>query len=91
MNKTQSTAKKISKKEAKVLVYNKLADALAEFKKDVKPKKFETKLKKASKLFATDIAKATHKHNNGNVKKTHKKVTKNKAEKKQEHETVESN
>jgi hypothetical protein len=89
MNKTQSTAKKISKKEAQVLVYNKLADALAEFKKDVKPKKFETKLKKASKLFATDIAKATHKHSNGKLKKAREKITKTKVEEKHEHETAE--
>jgi hypothetical protein len=83
MKKDQSPAKKISKKEAQVLVYNKLTDALSEYKNDVKPRKFETNLKKASKLFAADIAKASQKHLNG-AKKTQKKVTKDKVEEQQE-------
>jgi hypothetical protein len=45
---------KLSKKEARKLVYEKLSNALAEYKSSVK----EKKLKKASKLFAADIAKA---------------------------------
>ncbi|HEX4373531.1 MAG TPA: hypothetical protein VHZ50_09545 [Puia sp.] len=73
MKKNQSEAKKASKKEIRLSVYNKLAHALNEYKKDIKPKKFETNLKKASKLFATDIAKAPHKQN-GTVKKPKTKV-----------------
>jgi len=73
MKKNQSEAKKTSKKEIRLSVYNKLAHALNEYKKDIKPKKFETNLKKASKLFATDIAKAPHKHN-GTTKKAKTKV-----------------
>jgi hypothetical protein len=54
---------KISKKEAKTIVYNKLAEALSDYRQEIKPKKFEAKLKKASKLFSTDIAKAADKAN----------------------------
>jgi len=50
--------KKLSKKEARKIVSDKIAAALAEYKSSVKEKKFETNLKKASKLFAADIAKA---------------------------------
>jgi hypothetical protein len=53
------TGTKISKKKAKALVYDKIAGALAEYQGKLKPKRFEAKLKKASKLFAADIAKAT--------------------------------
>ena len=51
---TGTTPSKLSKKEARKLVYEKLANALGEYKSSVK----EKKLKKASKLFAADIAKA---------------------------------
>ncbi len=51
---TGTTPSKLSKKEARKLVYEKLATALAEHRSSVKDKK----LKKASKLFAADIAKA---------------------------------
>ncbi len=50
----ETTPSKLSKKEARKLVYEKLATALAEYRSGVK----EKKLKKASKLFAADIAKA---------------------------------
>jgi hypothetical protein len=82
MKKNQSEVKKASKKEIRLSVYNKLAHALNEYKKDIKPKKFETNLKKASKLFATDIAKAPQQHN-GNAKKV-----KNTVEQKQDAEVV---
>ena len=49
---------KVTKKELRKVVYEKLAGALAEFKDTVSEKKFKNKLKKASKLFAVDIAKA---------------------------------
>ena len=51
---TGTTPSKLSKKEARKLVYEKLSTALAEYRSSVK----EKKLKKASKLFAADIAKA---------------------------------
>lgn len=50
--------KKISKKELRKQVYEKLAGALAEYKNGINEKKFDNKLKKASKFFAADIAKA---------------------------------
>lgn len=53
---------KVSKKQARKVVYEKLAGALAEFRDTVSEKKFRNKLKKASKLFAVDIAKAAKKH-----------------------------
>ena len=52
--------KKVSKKDARKLVYNRLTVALTEFKVGIKNKKFEDSLKKASKLFAVDIVKASH-------------------------------
>ena len=60
MNETSQKAsgKKISKKEARKIVSEKIAMALAEYRSSVKEKKFATTLKKASKLFAADIAKA---------------------------------
>lgn len=58
-----TTAKKTSKKEVRKQVYEKLANALAEYRSSVKEKKFANKLKKASKLFATDIARAIEKRN----------------------------
>jgi hypothetical protein len=51
---TGTVPSKLSKKEARKIVYEKLATALAEYKTSVK----EKKLRKASKLFAADIAKA---------------------------------
>lgn len=60
MSKTEGQAsKKMSKKEARKLVYTKLVGVLAEY--NLEKKKLETKLKKASKLFAADIAKAANK------------------------------
>jgi hypothetical protein len=50
--------KKLTKKQVKKEVFEKLSGALAEYKNKLDKKKFETKLKKASKLFAVDIAKA---------------------------------
>jgi len=51
-------SKKLSKKEARKMVYEKFAVALADYRAGVKEKKFASNLKKASKLFAADIAKA---------------------------------
>jgi len=55
---TEKTSPKLSKKEARKIVYEKLSNALAEYKANVKEKKFDSNLKKASRLFAADIAKA---------------------------------
>ena len=58
---SQKNKAKLSKKEARKIVYEKLATALAEYRSNVKEKKFSSNLKKASKLFAADIAKAMSK------------------------------
>jgi hypothetical protein len=50
--------KKVSKKETQKEIFVKLSGALAEYKAPLGDKKFETKVKKASKLFAVDIARA---------------------------------
>jgi len=55
---TVKPSKKLSKKQARKIVYEKFAVALADFRSGVKEKKFASNLKKASKLFAADIAKA---------------------------------
>ena len=50
--------KKVTKKELRKQVYEKLAGALAEYKNGFSEKKFDNRLKKVSKVFALDIAKA---------------------------------
>ena len=50
--------KKISKKEAQKAVFEKLSGALAEYKNKLAKKKFDSNLKKASKIFAADLVKA---------------------------------
>ena len=57
---TQSSKKKLFKKQLRQTVYEKLALALADYK-ELESKKFKNNLKKASKLFAEDISKAAHK------------------------------
>jgi hypothetical protein len=53
--------KKLTKKETQKEVFEKLSGALAEYKSKLDGKKFENKLKKASKVFAVDIVKAIKK------------------------------
>ena len=53
--------RKPTKKETRKEVFEKLSGALAEYKSRMDEKKFENKLKKASKLFAVDIIKAMKK------------------------------
>lgn len=73
MSNTLSTLpQKLSKKEARKLVYEKLAGALAEYKDSLKEKRFVNNLKKASKLFAADIAKTIGRKKEKAVKKTKK-------------------
>ena len=52
--------KKVTKKEIRKQVYEKLAGALAEYRtgSGINEKKFDSRLKKVSKVFALDIAKA---------------------------------
>ncbi len=66
------------------MIYTKLADALSEYNKG---KKFETKLKKASKLFVTSVVKASVEQS-GSVRRLNKKAAKNKPVVKQAKEVV---
>ena len=61
--------KKQIKKTVRKQVYEKLAGALADYKTGIGEKKFESRLRKASKLFAVDIAKATKKQSKVKSKK----------------------
>ncbi len=54
-------SKKLSKKEIRRVLYEKLSGALAEFRTGIKEKKFSNNLKKASKLFAADISRTISK------------------------------
>jgi len=58
MEKKNTAVKKISKKEARQLVYDKLAAALSGIKPEGKGKKFENSLRTTSKLFANYLRKA---------------------------------
>jgi hypothetical protein len=60
--------KKITKKEARKAVFEKLSGAMAEYKSKLDKKKFESNLKKASKLFAEDLVKAFKKDRKNNRK-----------------------
>ncbi|MEO5948709.1 MAG: hypothetical protein ABIP79_17975 [Chitinophagaceae bacterium] len=55
---TQAPAK-LSKKQARKLIYSKLSAVLTKFKPEKSEKKFNGKLKKASKLFVVDILKSS--------------------------------
>lgn len=64
MNQDDQTAvisKKPNKKDAEKEVLEKLSGVLAEYKGNIKEKKFRKNLKKASKLFAVDIVKSLKK------------------------------
>jgi hypothetical protein len=60
--------KKISKKEARQAAYKKLVVALSEYKTAAKGKKFEKKLRKVSRLFASDVMKAASVEQSKNAK-----------------------
>ena len=74
---TASASKRLSKKQARRIVYDKFATALAEYRAGVKEKKFASNLKKASKLFAADIAMAVAKQKQKIQKPTKIKAVKN--------------
>lgn len=68
---TQRVVTKLSKKMISQSVYEKIAESLAEY--NLQGKKFDNKLKKVSKLFAVDIAKATRKKEKAKAKETTEK------------------
>jgi CO dehydrogenase/acetyl-CoA synthase gamma subunit (corrinoid Fe-S protein) len=57
---TEATPVKLTKKQVRKTVYEKLSAALSDYK-ELNQKKFENKLRKASKLIAPDIRKALNK------------------------------
>lgn len=73
MSNHESPYKKISKKSARQLVYDRLVVALAEFKTGIKDKRFEANLRKASRLFADDLVKASAKVKDKKKKSAKKK------------------
>lgn len=74
-NTTLSVRGKISKKEIRKLVFEKLSGALSEFKAGIKEKKFSRNLNKATKLFAADIVKTISKKEKIKKPVKKKKVT----------------
>ena len=52
---------KQKKKETRQIVFAKLSGVMEEYRNSFKEKRFKSKLKKASRLFADDIIKATAK------------------------------
>lgn len=90
MSKKITSPKKISKKEARQIVYDKLVVALAEFKSGIKDKKFEANLRKSSKLFADDAIKAANKAK-GKALKPEKKTVKKKVKVKPKQEEQKDN
>ena len=71
-----ATADVPSKKDARRLIYQKLEQALGEYRSQMKEKRFESNLKKASRLFAAELAKKKKnkvKENKAKTKKAKKK------------------
>lgn len=73
MNKIETLSPEATKKEVRQIVYNKLSDALGEFKPLIKRKKFDDKMLTATKLFADDIIKSNRKTRLKDKKKNNKK------------------
>ncbi len=67
---------KLSKKELRKLLFDKISGALAEYREGMKEKRFTSNLKKASKLFAADIAKTIGKKKEKAPKKVKEKTKK---------------
>jgi hypothetical protein len=59
---TKRSLKKAPKTELKQELINKLSDALGDYKAKMGEKKFTSKIKKASKLFAVDLRRALRKN-----------------------------
>ena len=74
MNDIQTLSPAATKKEVRQIIYNKLSDALGEFKPLIKRKKFDDKMLMATKLFADDILKSNRKTRLKNKKKNNKEA-----------------
>lgn len=76
MNNALNLSPETSKKELRQIVYNRLADALGDFKPFIKRKKFDSRMLTTTKLFADDILKSNRKSRVKNKKKNKKEVKK---------------
>jgi|GEM_PF-2336856 len=74
MNNIQTVSPEATKKEVRQIIYNKLAEALGEFRPLIKKKKFDDKMLMATKLFADDIIKSNRKTRLKGKKKNDKAV-----------------
>ena len=74
MNNIQTLSPAATKKEVRQIIYNKLSDALGEFKPLIKRKKFDDKMLRATKLFADDIIKSNRKTRLKDKKKNNKEA-----------------
>ena len=72
MNKIETLSPEATKKEVRQIIYNRLSDALGEFKPLIKRKKFDDKMLTATKLFADDIVKSNRKTRLKDKKKNNK-------------------
>jgi hypothetical protein len=61
--------KKLLKKETRKAIFDKLSGALSEYKGKVSKKKFESNLKKATRLFLGDVIKSIKKDQKAGRKK----------------------
>jgi hypothetical protein len=74
MNNIETLSPEATKKEVRQLVYNRLSDALGEFKPLIKRKKLDDKMLTATKLFADDIIKSNRKTRTKDKKKNNKEA-----------------
>lgn len=72
MYKIETLSPETTKKQVRQIIYNKLSDALGEFKPLIKRKKFDDKMLTAINLFADDIIKSNRKTRSKDKKKNNK-------------------
>lgn len=72
MYKIETLSPETTKKQVRQIIYNKLSDALGEFKPLIKRKKFDDKMLTATNLFADDIIKSNRKTRSKDKKKNNK-------------------
>jgi hypothetical protein len=81
MSQNETTAPTASRKQVRKEIGDKLAGALAEYKKELGEKKLATHVKKVSKLISRDLVKISKKQRQEKKKKAPKKAAKATAKK----------
>jgi hypothetical protein len=81
MSQNETTSLSATKKQVRKEIGDKLAGALAEYKKELGEKKLATHVKKVSKLISRDLLKISKKHRQEKKKKAPKKAAKATAKK----------